>query len=352
MSRPLALRATLLAVWVVGIGVTSLPTTAGNLLTDGTDVILTPVPHRRGEDQTYLTYPEWFLVFSPAEQARYLADRPPSGFPYFGHIRQFWESYRAVTRAMEDTYPFNFGYHVMVFVIGTSTTTEYALKAGYEAVFGRTFEGPATPEDQLAADVAQDYVDFIRTTPWYEYDFFAALRALWTQTPLTGPHLLRKWERRYMLSTEFLAKGLYAMLIKAGTRAGYDRPVPLTAVVLDRPPADPSTLPDLAVLATLDHGRVLVTVPRYDAFKDYASALAAEGLSFEEIAGNRGVILVSVLHRSPLVLDPPSEVLLTQTILTQPDVHRDVIRTTVSNLAGLLRQTNEAGAELEHVYDY
>ena len=29
----------------------------------------TPEAHRRTEDQTYLTFPEWFLVFSPAEYA-------------------------------------------------------------------------------------------------------------------------------------------------------------------------------------------------------------------------------------------------------------------------------------------
>lgn len=46
--------------------------------------------YKRDESQTYLTLPEWYLVYSPAEYAQYLKDKPPSGFPYFGSIRQFW----------------------------------------------------------------------------------------------------------------------------------------------------------------------------------------------------------------------------------------------------------------------
>ena len=71
-----------------------------------------PEQHRRGEDQTYLTYPEWFLVHSPAEYARFVATEQPSNFPFFGHIGQFWDAYRTMTKAMGDSYELNFGYHV------------------------------------------------------------------------------------------------------------------------------------------------------------------------------------------------------------------------------------------------
>lgn len=314
--------------------------------------IVTPPEHRRGEDQTYLTYPEWFLVFSPAEHARFLREHPPSEFPFFGHIGQFWGAYAAMTAAMGDAYDFNLGYHVMVFVIGTSTTVEYALKAGYEAVFGRWFEGPVTPEDELAAFVAQDYVDFILSTPWYEYDFFAALGTLWSDTPLSGPDPLRKWERRFALTTEYLVKGLYAILIKAATQAGYEAPLPVTAVVVDRLPADRSSLTELVEVAAIEGGGYLVTLPRYDAFKGYARELAESGVVFQEIAGNRGVIVVSLLSRTPLQIDVGHELLLEQPILTEPERRRYVVRTEVSSLAPLLSAVTAAGMELEHVYDY
>lgn len=319
--------------------------------------VVAPEEHRRGEDQTYLTYPEWFLVFSPAEYARFLVSSPPSGFPFFGHVRQFWEAYGAVTKAMGERYPFNLGYHVMVLVIGVSTTVEYALKAGYEAVFGRWFEGETTPEDELAAYVAQDYVDFILQTPWYEYDFFGALGALWSEVPLTGPNMARKWERRFALTTEYLVKGGYAVLIRAGTQAGYEAPIPLTAVLLDRlPPRVPpegGPLLKVEVLKNLQDGRVLVALPRYDAFKDSASALARAGVEFQEIAGNRGPILVSLLTEdAELDMAVPHRVLLEQQILTEPARRRHVVQARVRDLAALLRSVRTQGLVLEHIYDF
>jgi len=322
----------------------------------GADTVAAPEEHRRGEDQTYLTYPEWFLVFSPAEYARFLARSPASEFPFFGHIGQFWDAYGAMTDAMGDRYPFNFGYHVMVMVIGTSTTVEYALKAGYEAVVGRWFEGVRTPEDEFAAHIAQDYVDFILQTPWYEYDFFGAVADLWSEVPLTGPNMARKWERRFALTTEYLVKGGYAVLIRAGTQAGYEAPIPLTAVLLDHlpPPASrPGEPPlDVALLNRMDDGGALVTLPRYDAFKDSASALALAGAEFQEIAGNRGVIVTSLITDTELNLAVPHQVLLERRIITEPPKRRVVVQTRVADLAELLRTVHDHGVVLEHVYDY
>ncbi|MFC6518551.1 D-arabinono-1,4-lactone oxidase [Undibacterium arcticum] len=88
--------------------------------------------YKRDEAQTYLTLPEWFLVYSPDEYARFLKTKAPSAFPYFGSIAQFWGYYRDAYTATKDRYPFNWGYHVMVFVIGSSYTVENAIKGIYE----------------------------------------------------------------------------------------------------------------------------------------------------------------------------------------------------------------------------
>jgi hypothetical protein len=87
-------------------------------------------PHRPA-DQTFLTFPEWFLVFSPDEYATFVADRPPSEFPFWGHVGQFWESYARVREATREGYPPNPGYHAMIVVIGVSTTVEYAIRSAY-----------------------------------------------------------------------------------------------------------------------------------------------------------------------------------------------------------------------------
>lgn len=317
-----------------------------------------PKAHQRGAEQTFLTFPEWYLVYSPAEYAAFVKDQAPSGFPFIGHIRQFWQSYRAVYGATRKDYSFNAGYHVMIMVIGGSTTVEYALRSAYETLIGRLTElartHGMTEEDRLAARVAQDYVDFIRVQPWYEYDFFGKLEALWTQTGLAGPDLLRKWERKYALTTEYGIKAIYGWLIRKATKASYDEPLPVTAVLVDRLPRGiEQELPELKVLERRPGGPVLITVPRYQAFSDYATALAKRGVGFEEIAGNRSAILVSALvPRSWQPGRGDVNVLFTQPVITQPATMRVALVMPVDSLAPVLNALSGPGVQLEHVYDY
>lgn len=317
-----------------------------------------PPEHRRGAEQTFLTYPEWFLVHSPAEYAAFVKSSPPSEFPFWGHVCQLWQSYGAVTRATtNERYPFNFGYHVMIMVIGVSTTVEYALRSAYETLVGRLAElarthGP-TPEDAYATRIAQDYVDFIRERPWYEYDFWGKLKGLWRETSLVGPDLLRKWERKYALTSEYGAKAIYGWLIMKATKASYDEALPVTAVVLDRLPDGAAA--DVKLLQTLPDGGALVTVPRYAAFKSGTTALARRGANFREIAGNeaQAEILVSVLV--PVGWQPPvsdARALFIQPLITQPGVQRVAFTVPVGSLAELLRRLDAAKTAIEHVYDY
>ncbi len=319
---------------------------------------IAPQEHRRGTDQTFLTFPEWFLVHSPAEYAAYVRTNPPTRFPFLGHVRQFWQSYRAVYEATRGDYPFNAGYHVMIMVIGTSTTVEYVLRSAYETVIGRlsalTAMHGLTDEDRYGARVAQDYVDFIRVLPWYEYDFSRKLAGLWRETGLWGPDPVRKWERKYALTTEYAIKAAYGWLIKKATRASYDAPLPVTAVVVNRLPRGmEGELPDLKVLRLLPDGRALITVPRYDAFMRYASALAAHGASFSEIAGNSSVILLSALVDDRWRPEADGfKVLFIQPIITQPGTKRVALVIPVGALAASLNMFRERGIRLEHVYDY
>jgi hypothetical protein len=315
-----------------------------------------PPEHRRGPEQTFLTYPEWFLVHSPAEYAEYVKENTPTLFPFIGHTCQFWQGYGAVYDATKKDYPFNFGYHVMVMVIGVSTSVEYVIRAAYETLIGRLSELAAprglSEEDRYGAKVAQDYVDFIRDTPWYEYNFAAKLAGLWRETSLWGPDVVRKWERKYALTTEYAIKAGYGWLIKRATKAAYDAPLPVTAVVVDRLPAGfEKDFSDLKVLQSLEGGSALVLVPRYDKFRFYAAGLAAKGAGFREIAGNRSLILVSALVSDTWQIEA-SRILFEQPILTQPHTKRVVLKVDVASLAPLLNRLAADGARLEHVYDY
>ena len=320
---------------------------------------VTPAEHRRGEEQTFLTYPEWFLVHSPAEYAAYVADHTPGDFPFWGHIHQLWRSYAAVTHATSE-YPFNFGYHVMICVIASSTTVEYALRSAYETVIGRvtelTMSHGLTEEDRYGARVAQDYVDFIRVLPWYEYDFVAKLRGLWRETSLFGPDLLRKWERKYALATEYGVKAAYGWLIKKATKASYDEPLLVTAVIVDRLPNLGPQLPEVKPLLEMPGGPALVTVPRYDAFKGYALGLAKGGATFREIAGNGAGARILLTVLAPTDWAPAmsgSSVLFEDPILTRSVRKRVALVVPVGDLARALTALTAArGVDIEHIYDY
>jgi hypothetical protein len=244
--------------------------------TAGAQDFTAPREHVRGPEQTFLTFPEWFLVFSPAEYAEYVKDRAPTQFPFLGHVGQFWSSYVEVARKAS-AYPMNAGYHVMILVIGVSTTVEYGLRAAYETLIGRVSEasagGTLTPEDRVGARVAQEYVDFIRVSPWYDFDFVTPLKRLWAE-PAMGEHLLRKWERRYALTTEYVVKAGYGWAIRKATHASYEAPILVTAAVVKGLP-EGYAAKDEQVLERRPDGRALLLIPRYQAFTDHALALCA-----------------------------------------------------------------------------
>lgn len=322
---------------------------------------LTAAGDRRTPDQTFLTFPEWYLVHSPAEYARYLSrSEPASAFPLFAHIGQFWQGYAGVNREAQ-RYPFNGGYHLMVMVIGSSTTVEYALKGVYEHTIGRLAEATVSgdapiPEERLQAEYAQAYVDFIRLEPWYQFDFIAPLRQLWSSLPFSGANLIRRWERRFALSTELLVKEGYARLIKLGSQSVYEAPKPTTAVVLDKAPEpDPANFPDFLILPAAGSGtEVLATLPRYEPFTAYSRWLAGQGVEFREIAGNDGEILVSVIAPSGWMSSAPARTLFEQPILTRPGQKRVVLAIRVPQLAAMLRSFGEkrGGVLVEHIYDF
>lgn len=310
---------------------------------------------RRGVEQTFLTFPEWFLVHSPAEYATLVATAPPHRFPFARHVMQMWSSYfRVIQEQARQKYPTNAGYHVMIVVISTSTTAEYLLRWVYENSFGRLswlFASGLTEEDRYGARVAQQYVDFIRKEPWYLFDFQSKLEGLWTDTPLTGQDILRKWERRYALTTEYLVKASYAWLIEKATQAAYDPALMTTQVVTDRVP---STLPQGAtVVRALPDGRAVLDLPRYFGFRIAATELAQEDVHLLDVAGNTSVILVTVWCPAGVAADSfGPRVLFEQPLLTTPWLKRVALVIPVPELSKFLANAPQRQLSVEHVYDY
>jgi hypothetical protein len=331
-------------------------TAAGTEMQGGRTAIAAAPADRRGEEQTFLTFPEWFLVFSPAEYAAFVRRHTPDEFCFWGHIGQFWHGYGTVidqTRAHRE--PTNWGYHVMIVVIGVSTTVEYAIRSAYESVVGRMtalFGHTRTAEDDYAAQVAQEYVDFIRYRPWYEFDFWGRLRGFWTRTDLFGPNMLRKWERKYALTTEYTVKAAYGWLIGKATHTAYDTPIESTSVLVDRWPTCADAPAGASVISKVSESQALLALPRYEGFMMPAVALARCGAEFREIAGNRSVIVVSVQGPQGAVAPAGTEIMLRQRIITEPGRERLVLIVPVAGLTAALNGFAGDRMTLEHIFDY
>lgn len=318
---------------------------------------LTPQADLRPPDQTFLTYPEWFLVFSPAEQADYFKIRTSTTFPYMRHVDQMWGGYEVIYDQIKDNFPFNTGYHLMIMVIAGSTTVEYSIKSFYETIIGRITDTKPneemTFEDKFNADYEYSYVKFIEALPWYQYDFNHQLKMLWSNNSLSGQHLLRKLERRYYLTTELLVKSSYGWLIGLATQSAYQTASLQTTVVVDKLPAALNTSGFIHNLKKLPNGMVLATLPRYAEFNTSVNRLAKEGVCFKEIAGNKGAIMLTILASKPHVsMSGNYKVLFAQAIITKPGLNRIAIVTTVGNLATTLKMLSHDNITIEHVYDY
>src|SRR5271163_4496838 len=70
--------------------------------------------YARPEDDTFLTYSEWYIVWSYQEKAEWQQSKLPSGFYYFGAIGQYWSGYCLSCEVVRGRYPFNFGDHLML----------------------------------------------------------------------------------------------------------------------------------------------------------------------------------------------------------------------------------------------
>jgi hypothetical protein len=154
-----------------------------------------------------------------------------------------------------------------------------------------------TAEDRYAAKVARDYAKLIATKGWYEFGFMHAFKGLWSDVPLTGPGFVRKWERRFALSAEYLVKAAYASVIGMGTAAGY-APDELTRHVWRSGGASRSTRRSVGNahfkrVRDLDRGYSLLTVGRYDPYRDALLALSdhADCVRIAEINGSEVVTI-------------------------------------------------------------
>jgi hypothetical protein len=311
--------------------------------------------YTRPESYTYLSLPEWSIVYVADEYGRFVAGSPPSGFPYFRSIGQYWWQYREVCQVTRSDYPFDFGYHMMLGVIGLSFTVESALKGVYENTVGRLTELMGTrdtPEDALAVRTAQEYGAFMHTVPWYKFPFAGRVRELWTEVPLWGPHVVRKWERRLALTAEYGVKAVYGFVMALASRSAYGVEDQQIHVWIDDAP--PDLFADTRVVRVQQVGprAYIVKLPRYEAFTEIVRALHARGVTFVDIAGNDEILLTAIAPAAQIKEIPPARSIVVQPLLTDRSHSRMALRTPIRSLREVITRLGAEGATFEHLYDY
>ena len=315
--------------------------------------------NKRPLEDSYFSYPEWYIVWSYQERAQYLPKNPPSGFPYFASIGQYWRSYCFVCGLTQSRHQFNFGGHLSSFVLGGSFALEYSIRGAYEQTVGRTSEWTSAhqlvEEDAYAARVAREYADFVYIRPFYEFHFAHALKQLWKETPLWGKHAIRKWERKFILSVDYGCEAIYAEMLQAASHLTYGVESADTYTWIENAP---ETLfhefPRMKKGKDVSAQSYVAIIPRYQEFTDLAVKLANRDAHFAQIAGNDEIMLTVAAPKS-WNYDLPAKqasLLFTEDFLTQPDVRRIAFECPVRSLHSVLNHLAAQGIKTEHIYDY
>jgi hypothetical protein len=306
---------------------------------------------------TYLTYPEWYIVYNSQEYADYLKSHLPSSFPYFSSISQYWWGYGAVNHITKNRFPPDMGDHLMLSVIGTSYSLEYVIKGFYENSIGKFTEllsgNEPTEEDRYGQKVAEEYANYIPKDPWFDFSYIRALSGLWTKTSLVGPHMIRKAERKLIFSLEYSIKAVYASIIRAGSHLTYGTVDTSVYALANNVPRNiykkhKNIKPVKSINAKAD----IISLPSEQPFTEAITKMMNSGVQFKDIAGNSEILVTAVTPRNWVFKNKNAQLLFTVNILTQPKLHRIAIRVPTKSLLTILEYLQRNNAVIEHVYAY
>lgn len=317
--------------------------------------VISSIPdYQRPEESTFLTYPEWSIVYAAREYAEHMKDNRESSFPFWAYIGRYWKDYAIMIRAT-NPYPFNTANHVMLVVIGTSHTIEFGIQSIYENTVGRFTEfisGKPVGEDRYQAQVAAEYAKFLDQTPWYRFDNKTKRRGLWDVEVEKGIAGFRSWERKIAFGISYSVKQVYAWIIRKGLAASSE-PAKLDIHVWAMGPVGAAIRgeEETGILRQFSQNSAVFVTPRYQVFTDLVPVFISKGMRFIEIGGNDEVMITFL---SPEALSQPenARVLFSYPLPAQPETWRTGILFAVADLHTAIPALQAEGAKLEHLYDY
>jgi hypothetical protein len=329
-----------------GCGVGAIPRASAK----GTDV--QDPGYQRAEGDSYLTYPEWYIVHAYADLAGVTRRSSESDYHYASAIKNFWSSMCRATDTARKIGPVTADQRITDYIIGISFSLEMAVQGLYERTVGAVTAwirgDKKTPEDEFNQRFLDDYAAFLQQTPWYQYSFKAELMRFWRDTPWSSASPVRSIERRFALSLEYGLKGLYALAI--GALAGY-APADLTIMTVIKR-SDDAPVNNVTVVRDLGGGAQLVRTPRYQAYTDILKAWANNGTRVVEIAGNQRILMTVVARQGSTIDAPGSTQIFTIPIQSKPGWQRIGFDTEVPMITAAIAAVERQGATFEHAYDY
>ncbi|MCH2110171.1 MAG: hypothetical protein MK135_12655, partial [Polyangiaceae bacterium] len=330
---------------------------------------------RSHEARTYLSIPEWYLVFQPRHYAEFLRRGGSStDYSWADALTQYY-SHEKRARTLAQPYPKDTEYEEILSVIGPSTAVEYLTKSLYESTLGALFQHTGdeqgSDEARLIADAHRSYGEFILDQPWYRFSFYPWVEKIDQLDSQNRDSSLRRFERKTIFKIEFTLKALYARVLEKLTES---MPPAVEEIEVE------ASLPKKRSIASIKDVRVLqardpllktstLSVPRWSAFSLRMQELAEAGANFTTISGG-GAIAVSLisdkhsappsharlLYRQPLAsakslhaLAPESE---DDALATWEGKERQVALVPVQDLGVFLRSLHGETHRLEHLYDY
>ena len=108
--------------------------------------------------------------------------------------------------------------------------------------------------------------------------------------------------------------------------------------------------PKLKIVREFDDGSTLLSLPRYEEFREAVLRLAKKGVRFEEVAGNKEILVTAIVPAdwksslAPVAFERP--------ILTSPGDKRVALKVQVGRLHEVVAQLLGQNALVEHIYDY
>ena len=314
--------------------------------------VITEEKFRRPEANSYLTYPEWHIVYAYEGLAKSLQKGDEHEFGYRQSIAGFWTSFCALNRKASSRGGADFPTRMTLHIIGQSFTFEMAMKAAYEETIGRFFAArrgaEKSAQDVYAAQVATDYAQFLQQKPWYQFDFEKSVDDLWN---LPLENFVRGWERRLALGGEWKAKAAYARLIAGSVESTGAAQVRIRTVVAGLDAIQLATMGDVDIVANKpDH--VVIDTPRYRAFtRILENILRADGRVLE-IAGNRSIMLSVLEPKSRAAWPVTVGELIARIPRDSFPQNRLLVAVDLSDLEAFMLNLRVSGRRLEHFYDY